>query len=44
MTKEDDQIESVKDDRRVDKTVAIQFSKKSHVCDASLLHPVLIQL
>jgi len=44
MTMTNDQIESIKDDGRVNKAVAIKFSKKPHVRNSPLLHPVLVQL
>lgn len=44
MTKENNEVKGVKDDWRINKSVAVQLSKESHVCYASLLHTILIQL
>lgn len=44
MTEKDDLVKCVKDDRRVDEAVAIKLSQETHICDATLLHAILIQL
>lgn len=44
MTKENNKVKGVKDDWRINKSVAVKLSKESHVCYASLLHTILIQL
>jgi hypothetical protein len=44
MAKENNKVKGVKDDWRINKSVAVKLSKESHVCYASLLHTILIQL